>query len=623
MLQIAIPGARECEKRVAWDMSPPSDARITNRQFDGLIAAAKQFVCSMVHDPPHGRARWGQSSLLARMLMLRALIGWMAVDGTPSFRSIDRACVDRLRAWIASRAGRRGGLQASSILRYLMMLQDLYRQRAKLEDALTLPPFLRESVSDAAGFCYSGTPGIPYIPDAVAVHLLSQALAWVETHSVTILTAESLMLSARAQRAHRSFKTAVRGGCRELREAGLCSPDGKPLTRSRAVWRAVALLTDACFIVIGGFVGMRVSEILSLRAGAVEYVGTEDSSTRQAYLTGTLSKTSSNLRGRSERWLAPPAVVQAIRVLEQLTERVRRKTGRSELFLVERAKAEGGVRLPSRSTTLNWMNRFASHVGVPLHEGVPWKFSSHQLRKTFARFIAKRDRSQLMGLADHFKHVSVAMTSRYYVGNDFELGELIDEENRAETVLALERMLTSDKLGGRLGERIKARGAYFRGRAGEQVRRDYIEFVMTETDLRVHACDYGWCVFQAETARCGGVIAPTEAARSPRACLSCANMVVQEQHLPYWKDRRARNAALLPAASLMTRAVLKQAINECDRVLVSLGAAVGDGANIDGAPGLGDGASISGRAGSSRPGRGKTPKARGQSRAHHARRSRA
>jgi len=66
-----------------------------------------------------------------------------------------------------------------------------------------------------------------------------------------------------------------------------------------------------------------------------------------------------------------------------------------------------------------------------------------------------------------------------------------------------------------MGERIAAGNARFRGRAGEQVRRDYIDFVLRETDLRIHACDYGWCVFQPETARCGGEAAPSEAAVAP------------------------------------------------------------------------------------------------------------
>jgi hypothetical protein len=174
-----------------------------------------------------------------------------------------------------------------------------------------------------------------------------------------------------------------------------------------------------------------------------------------------------------------------------------------------------------------------------------------------------------MALADHFKHVSIAMTAKGYVANDFDLKELIDQEGQAEMARALDLFLSSDRLTGRMGERLMAENAAFRGRAGEQVRRDYIAFVLSETDLRVHSCDYRWCVFQPETARCGGITAPSEAARSPSTCLGCANFIVDARHRDYW--RRMRNEALLENASAPTRAVLDQAIGECNRVLALIG----------------------------------------------------
>jgi hypothetical protein len=176
-----------------------------------------------------------------------------------------------------------------------------------------------------------------------------------------------------------------------------------------------------------------------------------------------------------------------------------------------------------------------------------------------------------LALSDHFKHASVAMTAKGYVGNDFDLKELIDRESQVETARALDRFLTSDRLAGRMGERITAENAAFRGRTGVQVRRDYIGFVLAETDLRVHACDYGWCVFQAETARCGGVTGPSEAARNPSTCLGCANFVVDERHRNYWQDRLRRNETLLDKASALSRAVLDKAIGECNRVLALIG----------------------------------------------------
>jgi Phage integrase family len=333
--------------------------------------------------------------------------------------------------------------------------------------------------------------------------------------------------------------------------------------------RLLARVTDACFIVTAGFVGMRVSEILSMEAGCIEMRPIGDTGLAQAHVVARMFKTVDDPRGRMERWLAPEPVVRAVEILERLSLPMREASGRRELFLVKNVR---GDIVPITNYDIGVrIRQFATYVGVPHHEGKPWRFSPHQFRKTFARFIARRDRSQLMALADHFKHASIAMTAKGYVANDFDLAELIDHEGQIETARALDCFLTSDRLAGRMGERIIAENAAFRGRAGEQVRRDYIAFVLAETDLRIHACDYGWCVFQAETARCAGGARPNETARCPSTCFGCVNFVVDKRHRMYWQDRRQRNEALLDGASAPTRAVLEERIGECDRVLALIG----------------------------------------------------
>jgi hypothetical protein len=208
-------------------------------------------------------------------------------------------------------------------------------------------------------------------------------------------------------------------------------------------------LVEACYIVIAGFVGMRVSEILSMKVGAIEYRPRRDR-VDQAYVVARLFKTVDHPEGREERWVAPAPVVRAVDLLEQLSAPLRAASGRDEIFLVK--NTQYGEIVPVTHMHIGWrINDFARHVGVPEHEGKPWSFSTHQFRKTFARFVARRDRSQLLGLAEHFKHASVAMTARSYVGNDFDLHGLIDHESRAETAAALDQMLTSKRLGGRMG----------------------------------------------------------------------------------------------------------------------------------------------------------------------------
>jgi len=571
-LDIRTAGRRADHSRVSWSLPLPGGARISTAAWTGLVHAAKQFLWSMTVDPPAGRKRLSPTSVQSKAVLLKTLIGWMALDGLTEIREIDAAAVERLRAWLLARKGQRGcPIHPNTIVNYMVVLKDLYRQRTKLDDAIFIDPLPEETTYEAAGLTPASKGAIPFIPDAVAIALLNTALKWVEDHGPTIIEAEAIRRQARAfgltQGARRQASYHVR---KALRHTALTGPSGERLDGAYAVRHAVTHLVEACYIVIAGFVGMRVSEILSMQVDAIEYRLIDEIGVEQAYIVARLFKTVDEHGGRLERWLAPAPVVKAVALLEQLSAPLREASGRRELFLVR--NTQYGEIVPVTHMHMSWrINDFARHVGALLHEGKPWSFSTHQFRKTFARFIARRDRSQLLGLADHYKHASVAMTARGYVGSDFHLHQLIDHESRAETAAALDRLLVSDRLAGRMGERIAAGNALFRGRAGEQVRRDYIAFVLKETDLRIYACDYGWCVFQPETARCRGEVAPREAGRSPPVCLSCANMVIEARHAPYWRDRCKRNAALMPGAAPMTAAVLAEAIEQCNRVLAKIG----------------------------------------------------
>jgi sulfur relay (sulfurtransferase) DsrF/TusC family protein len=215
------------------------------------------------------------------------------------------------------------------------------------------------------------------------------------------------------------------------------------------------------------------------------------------------------------------------------------------------------------------INNFATRHNVALYNDSVWQFSSHQFRKTFARFVATRDKTQLLGLAEHFKHAQIYVTSGSYVGYDFELSQLIGAEVQEQTALALATIINADRLAGRMGERIE-KSPLFRGRIGAELRDDYVAFILSETDLAIHACEYGWCVFQPEVAKCGGTAEPDYQTRTPRLCSGCTNFVATEEHTGYWLNRRDRNAELLKDASQIARQALEQAISECDGILNAL-----------------------------------------------------
>ncbi len=581
-LDIFVPGRSSGSKRLRWDLPLPEGSRITGAQHAGLFRAAKQFLWSMALHPPNGRRRWSPSTLQGNGVTLQVVVRWMAMDGIATFRDVTPRTVEHLMDWLRARPGQKGkaGLSPAMIGNYLSLIQTMFLQRTRLEDAPPVDPLRGETAIEAAGISTATSGSIPYIPDAVAVDLLSKALTWVEVHSEGILAAVELRRSTVVKAlAHGASRGAAgQAGVRALRRAALVGPDGRSFARDRALQVCGTHLSTACFVVVAGFVGMRISEILSMQAGAIEHHPVGETGVDQAYLAARLFKGSNEPLGTPEFWAAPEPVERAIAYLERLAAVLGGDTGCCDLFMPIHELPTCAGPVTGGAVTIR-LRAFARDVGVPLHDGEVWPLSPHQFRKTFARFVARGDRSNLLALAKHYKHVSIAMTSRGYVGTDFDLHQLVDGESRAETAVALDRLLSSDRLGGRMGERIVARNQAFRGRAGEQVRRDYIRFLLEETGLRVHGCDYGWCVYQAETALCGGEVGPNEARRGPAVCAKCSNFAVDDPHVPYWQDRRNRNQELFDQAAdhLLVQAMAAEAVEECDRVLRRIEEGQGDG----------------------------------------------
>jgi hypothetical protein len=209
----------------------PDEARITAAAWSGLAHAAKQFLWSMAVNPPTGRRRLSPASLQTESGLLKTVIGWMALDGLAWFREIDRAAVDRLRAWLLVRQGRRNRLiSPRTVAIYMVVLKDIYRQPIKLDDAIVTDPFPDETTYEAAGLTRANEGTIPFIPDTIAVALLNAALKWVEDHGPTIVEAEALGHETRAFDLTRgAFRQASYHVRKALKRAGLSGPLGDPL----------------------------------------------------------------------------------------------------------------------------------------------------------------------------------------------------------------------------------------------------------------------------------------------------------------------------------------------------------------------------------------------------------
>ena len=583
-LDDAPPGWRSRDFSIMWDFAV-DESQFTDPPWAAWCAATKTFLWSLQVDPPPGCIRVRGATLTGVFKRLRLLICWMVSEGYRGFGDLDRAGADRFLEAVGRRRTRAGKpISVRTIFTYRTLLARLDQQGVRYPAVATLEPL--------SGITRGWSPPmrsmLPYTPDAIAVPLVSGALRLLDSPADDVIALQALAQSAQDEALakgisyHRS-RFVVLEAIKSFRFStlpGEAAPwQDAPVTSTKRVRFLVQRLYEACFVVISYLVGPRVSEILGLRPGCIEYrpAAAAEGDERFAYLVGRIYKTASSPGGKEHRWPAPPAVERAVAIMEILSEPLRKRSGRPELWLLSAHAGLLGpnalIHLPVTEVIINRLNRFfAPFIGLPDHAGEPWRLTTHQGRKTFARFVGKRDRTGLHALQHHLGHVSRVMTDRSYVGTDFQLGELIDQQAQEETRAALEELLTATRLAGKGGRLIASR-SQFRGRTLDGNVRAYVDFLMAETDLRLGVCDWGYCVYRVESSACfGNEKGPNPALRTQSTCVGCANFAVTAKHRPVWETRRARNAALLehPTLDPVSRELATTRITECDGILAEL-----------------------------------------------------
>ena len=278
----------------------------------------------------------------------------------------------------------------------------------------------------------------------------------------------------------------------------------------------IRVLNSACYFVIGLYTGMRVSEMLSLRKNCFEI-----DENGVIVLNSMLFKIADENEGRPEKWGCGlnnqnNYALKSITILSRITP-----ASYNALFFNYPNKNLKEIKEHQINLFLNELIEFCE---------VDWNISSHQLRKTFAKLIGITDKTCLVALKEHFKHASLAMTD-YYVGKNYELIGMINEERQQEITEGFESILSSDKLAGKLGEKIAKANLKFRGDV--EARKNYIEDIINNSDLVVIPHEYGFCVFQPEQAKCRG----ENKNIGLNTCTKCNNFAVSEKHKVFWINR--------------------------------------------------------------------------------------
>ena len=519
---------------------------------------------------------------------LRILICWMVGEGMRGFGDFDREDAQRFISVVAARVTVKGNaITASTRHAYANLVAALYLQRHKLGDPPPEHPFDGERASAFSGFNGRTAKRWPFTPDAIAVPLISKAIRLIGQPAGDLIALRDQAASLYEERRARGLtRPSVRQPVLKLIAAfeftcldGEDAPWHPPIVGTKQVRFLIDRIYEACFVVISYLVGARVSEILALEADCIEQRRSADGTEIFSYLRGRIFKTAADDAGQPHLWAAPQAVARAIDVLERLSAPLREQAGRRELWLAMQGHGIIDTRpvdVVTSSTLVSRLNRyFAPFVALPDNaDGSAWHLTTHQGRKTFARFVGKRDRTGLHALQNHFGHVTRIMTDSAYVGTDFDLGELVDAQTLVETRDALEELLTASHLGGKGGRMLSARSR-FRGRTRDGELAGYVDFLIEESGMRLGVCDWGYCVYRAESAACmGDERGPNPVWRTESVCMSCANFAVTERHRPVWQARLDRNLALIADKRLdaASRGLASTRIVECERILSDLSA---------------------------------------------------
>lgn len=306
-------------------------------------------------------------------------------------------------------------------------------------------------------------------------------------------------------------------------------------------------------ILLAFVTGIRLSELLSIKAGCIQKENTSDG--EFIWLHSTLFKIQSAPEGRASKWLAGPLALKAVSMLEQLTEETRKQSGCA--FLVIPVTQCGfdkwnGKDPLAEAFNAGYLRDFLEFIGLRDPQGQPFHIHAHMFRRTFARHVVRCDTTNLMALKEHFKHCSVAMTDGY-VGIDQELQDLLDSENDLLSLDSFDKALRSTNLSGRQGKAIVEMvdraiqdgrlPVEFRGEAGGHFRKKMArEFL--EAGQRIYPCGASnFCWFREDSADCTKGDKPIVEICNP---VGCANSVIErEEHGEYWQNIVTEGETLL------------------------------------------------------------------------------
>jgi integrase len=563
------------QMRICWVVSFPDGSRLTDPQHARLLESAKDFILSLKREPVEGRKRPKAVTIIRKFSDLVPLLRFMVGGCISRFEDLAGRTMDYV-AYARIDQRHRGEVTPASHARRLMILEDLYLQRDKLNEALGEHPWPHESACGLAGVSLKSSKKrvkTEVIPDRIVKQLGSIALDYIENKADYLLGAREATEKARKDTLGRSSNLAERTARTYEDSAARRVAHQMGFNGLIGLNHELTYLRTACYIVIDLFSGIRDSEISDLRVGCVgETVDKGGADLR--WIKGKVYKGEE----RPHAWIVPPPVITAIRVLERLTDPLREKMkaeareitgqlGRGWLpakgrRVLERRLSEietqaGNLLLTvdmSRGKRISVLNNrltnvhlkdFCKSFQVLGDDGKPYPLHAHQFRRTFAHYIASTKFFDLNYLSEHFCHWCVDCTTAYTDGAtdiyqiDSDLLNEIEEKGRTIQQEILEKELFE--------ERPLAAGRWLLDlRPKVMTAKNRKELVQKLSDnIRIVGTGHSYCVSDTQSPCCRG-----ECFFKKGMCKDCRTSIITLDHLPAWKGIAAQQEEIIACQDL-------------------------------------------------------------------------
>lgn len=432
---------------------------------------------------------------------------------------------------------------------YLLLLQRLWDHRHAYSSPLTVNP---ETLADEVHEITKGRINRPWqaIPEDVSIAFIGEAIEWNERYGsflVEVLQSVTTAFTAKRvltkkQRGALSRLVIESFGEREEMKALRCELAFK-LSDVKLLARCLTLTIGACVTLLFFLEGFRNSELRSLNIGCLR---DGDGPDAPACIHGIAAKKGDTPRS----WAAGETVRETVLLLHRIAEA---QGGCSKSDGLIRNRVGGGFaenpnRLRARASQMTIDRVLGAFCWMKWRPGrTNYKFHPHRARKSFAQLAVKRDRTMLEPVSEHFGHIWADFTDNRYVGIDYELAELLAQEDRKEVATALLDLLTSKSIAGGASVQLRNLKSNYKGKAGLTQLVDRL----IDQGVTIAPCNWGYCVYSQTTSAChGSEKTPNEITRSPDLCSSCHNLQATEKHLSYWSERANREAAFLKRQDL-------------------------------------------------------------------------